>query len=270
MKLLNKLYYITDIYFFDTEQAIKAFDAHYKSFTTDENKKNINKTKVYDYFIKGIASGTEEEVHGNKAGLFLDEFNKFFIVRASKKQANKQEYNSQPFPKINHQNLKVVSEYKEIIKNNKNDCYSLFLSSIVLSMAASAHKCTSAEVVYPSFLVGVELVKRKIECIKNKMPIPNDENFYKVKINLKALAKELEKFSAGDKESGFVLDCTNKSKSSLKEYVSLYDYHLKNFFSSNIIRKELKDKGFIDSDGYIMYDPVYRSVMGANCNKKKF
>ena len=103
------------------------------------------------------------------------------------------------------------------------------------------------------------------------MPIPNDENFYKVKINTKALAKEIEKRSRDEKEGGFVLDCTNKSKSTIKEYVSLYDYHLKNFFSSNIIRKELKDKGFINEEGYIRYDPVYRSVMGSNSmNKKTF
>ena len=43
----------------------------------------------------------------------------------------------------------------------------------------------------------------------------------KVKINLKALSKELEKFTEDDKESGFILDCTNKNKSTKKEYVSL-------------------------------------------------
>jgi hypothetical protein len=269
MQLLNKIYYITDFYFFDTEQAVKLFDAHYKSFTEEEPKKNINKSKLYDYFIKGIATGTEEEVHGDKAGLFLDEFNKFFIVRASKKAANKREYDSQPFPKINHKNLKLVTDYKNIIKKNKNDCYSLFLSNIIISMAASAPKCLSAEIIYPSYLVGIELVKRKIECIKNKLPIPNDENFYKVKINMKALAKELEKFEDDNKEGGFILDCTNKSKSKLKEYVSLYDYHLKGFFSSQKVRKNLKDKGFINSKGFIMYDPVYRSVMGAKAKNKK-
>jgi hypothetical protein len=270
LQILNKFYYLTDIYFFDTDQAIKLFDAHYKFFTVEEPKKNINKNKVYDYFIKGIATGTEDEVHGDKAGLFLDEFNKFYIVRASKKSANKQEYeNSQPYPKINHKNLKEVTEYKNIIKNNKNDCYSLFLSNIVLSMASTAPKCLSAEVVYPSYLIGVELVKRKIEFIKKKLPIPNDENFYKVKINAKALSKELEKLSDGNKEGGFILDCTNKSKSKLKEYLSLYDYHLKGFFSNQKVRKNLKDKGFINSKGFIMYDPVYRSVMGAKAKNKK-
>ena len=58
-------------------------------------------------------------------------------------------------------------------------------------MAGAASKCIKAEIVYPSFLISVELVKRFIECVKNKWPLPNDENFYRVKINPKALTKEL-------------------------------------------------------------------------------
>ena len=34
-------------------------------------------------------------------------------------------------------------------------------------------------------------------------------------------------------------------------------------------RNDLKNKGFIDEKGYIMYDPVYRSVMGAKCKNQK-
>ena len=268
-KELNKLYYITDIYFFDSEQAVKLFDVHYKIFTKNDSRNTITKSKLYDYFIKGIATGTEDEVHGDKAGLFLDEFNKFYIVRASKKSANKKEYDSQPYPKVNHKNLKLVSEYKDIIKNNKDECYTLFISSLVVSMASGAPKCLLPEIVYPSYLIGVELVKRKIECMKNKVAVPNEDAFYKVKINLKALSKELEKFAEDDKESGFVLDCTNKNKSMKKEYVSLYDYNLKSFFSNQKVRKDLKDKGFINSKGFIMYDPVYRSVMGAKKIHKK-
>ena len=57
----------------------------------------------------------------------------------------------------------------------------------------------------------------------------------------------------------------------MKDYVALYDYHLRGFFSSELTRKNLKEKGFIDSKGFIMYDPVYRSVMGAQCkNTKKY
>ena len=81
----------------------------------------------------------------------------------------------------------------------------------------------------------------------------------------------MEKLSINGKEGNFILDCTNKNKSTLKDYVSLFDYNLKDFFSSDVIRKNLQDKGFINSEGYIMYDPLYREVMGAKYkNLKKF
>ena len=81
--------------------------------------------------------------------------------------------------------------------------------------------------------------------------------------------KNLQIFSSGGKENGFVLDCTNKQKSTMKDYVSLYDYHLRSFFSSETIRKDLKSKGFIDSKGFIMYDQEHRNVMRGKILKKK-
>ena len=67
-----------------------------------------------------------------------------------------------------------------------------------------------------------------------------------------------------------MLDCTNKIKSNKKEYISLFDFHLKNYFSNQIIRKDLENKGFIDSEGYILYDPLYKNEMANNMKKKKF
>ena len=62
MKCLNNLYYLTDLYFFDFKQAIEEFNKHYHCFTTDKSDKSINKQKLLDYFINGIASGTKKEV----------------------------------------------------------------------------------------------------------------------------------------------------------------------------------------------------------------
>ena len=71
MKELNNIYYLTDIFFFDFKQAIEDFNKHYKIFTTDKaNEKSINKQKLLDYFINGIASGTKKEVDGDKYGFF--------------------------------------------------------------------------------------------------------------------------------------------------------------------------------------------------------
>ena len=79
----------------------------------------------------------------------------------------------------------------------------------------------------------------------------------------------MDKITKGEKEGKFLLDCTNKITSNKKEYISLFDFHLKNFFSSEIIRKNLENKGFIDSEGYILYDPLYKDAMGNNTKKKK-
>ena len=54
-----------------------------------------------------------------------------------------------------------------------------------------------------------------------------------------------------------------------QNHVSLYDFHLKSFFSSDLVRKELKSKEFINTQGFIMYDPMHRDVMGIKTEKMK-
>ena len=271
MRELNEIFYFTDGYFFDTKQACAMFNTHYLCHTTDniKSKKVINRQKVFDYFITAIARGAMDEVVGNKVGLFMEDFNRYAIIHCSKKAASKNELNAQPHPKINPHNIDLVKQYQDIIKNNKNDYYSIFVCLAVNEI--SANNSVSNEVIYPTFLTCLEIIKRKVECEKNGITSINEDQLYKVKINEKALQQELQKLASDSKEGGFVLDCTNKSKSTLKDYVALYDYHLRGFFSSQLIRKNLKEKGFIDSKGFIMYDPVYRNVMGAQCkNTKKY
>jgi hypothetical protein len=272
IELTNKFYYVTDVYFFDKKQAVKIFNEHYKLFTTEESKKLISSRNVFDYFIKGIAPATESQIPNEKTGIFLDEFNEFCLIQVSKNSVYKQEYDPHPFPKINTHNIKEVSEYKEIIKKNKNDFYSLFLSEMVISISHTHRDLPiGPNVVYPAYLTGIDLVKKKMECIKNGITIPeNEEKFYKIKKHPKIISQELEKLEKGEKEGKFLLDCTNKITSGKKEYISLFDFHLKNFFSSEVIRKELEHKGFIDSEGYILYDPLYKEAMGNNPKKKKF
>lgn len=273
LEIINRFYYVTDVYFFDKKQSIKNFNDHYNLFTTDDSKKIISSRNVYDYFIKGIATGTENEVPNEKTGIFLDEFNEFCIIHVNKNNlVEKEEYDPHPFPKINTHNIKEVSIYKDIIKKNKNDFYSLFLSELVISISHNSNYLSiSPLIIYPSYLTGMDLIKKKIECIKNGVKIDeNDEKFYKIKKHPKIISQELDKITKGEKEGKFLLDCTNKITSNKKEYISLFDFHLKNFFSSEIIRKNLENKGFIDSEGYILYDPLYKDAMGNNTKKKKF
>ena len=268
MKNMNELYDTTNIFFFDTKQCIKMFNKHYENFTDDNvnNFKKITRAKIFDYFIKGIAPATKEEVTGMKTGLFMEQLNKFKIIYASKKAANTQEFDCQPYPKINHNNMDLIQQYKNILNGNKNDYYSIFLSSIIINCASYAPGCQNNDIIYPSILMSLEVIKKKLELEKNELTV--DDNIYKVKLEEKIIKKDLQMLLSGGKENGFVLDCTNKEKSTMKDYVSLYDYHLRTFFSSETIRKDLKNKGFINSEGFIMYDPEHRNVMRANNNKK--
>ena len=79
----------------------------------------------------------------------------------------------------------------------------------------------------------------------------------------------LKEESMKQKESKFTLDCLNKKKSQLQFYNPLFDYHLHSYFNSHVNRKVLRTKGFINSKGYIMYDPVYRDLLGNSPQRKK-
>ena len=248
---------------------MKIFNKHYENFTDDNinNLKKITRAKIFDYFIKGIAPATKAEVYGIKTGLFIDQLVKLTLIFAHKKAANTQEFDCQPYPKINHNNMHLIKQYKDILNEKKNDYFSIFISSIIIHCASCAPACQTTEVIYPSFLISLEVIKKRLECEKNELVI--DDNIYKVKLDEKIIMKNLQIFSSGGRENGFVLDCTNKEKSAMKDYVSLYDYHLRTFFSSETIRKNLKNKGFIDSKGFIMYDPEHRNVMREKNVKKK-
>ena len=265
MKDLNNLYYLTDLYFFDNKQAIAEFDKHYKFFTSDKEKKKINKQKLYDYFIKGIASGTKNEVDGDKIGFFLDEFLKYFIVHAAKKNAKKYEFDCQLYPKINHNNMNLVEDYKKIIKKNVNHYISLFITFIISGVTSTGS--TSNEVIIGAFLNALEIIKRKLECEKNNIVL-NEKELMKYKLSEKNLADRIKELALGSQEEGFILDCTNKEKSELKEYIPLYDYHLVYYFRSDVNKKELQKKGFINEKGFIMYDPVHRKRMRPDLDKK--
>ena len=258
MKYLNNLYYLTDLYFFDFKQAIEEFNKHYKIFTTDKSDKSINKQKVIDYFINGIASGTKKEVDGDKFGFFLEDFIKFYVVHANKKKAKKNEFDCQLFPKINHNNINLVDEYKNIIKKNVNEYVSIFISFILSGIGSSGS--ASNEAIIGGFLNALEIIKRKVECEKNNITL-NEKNLMKYKISEKTLSERIKELNLINQEDEFVLDCTNKEKSELKEYIPLYDYHLVYYFRSSVNQKELKKKGFINDKGYIMYDPVHRKRM---------
>jgi len=119
-----------------------------------------------------------------------------------------------------------------------------------------------------SFTSALTIIKKEIECNKNDMPF----NMAKL-INYKTLRKgnreKRKNYAEKEKEKGFILDCTNNEKSKLKEYLSLKDKNLKWHFRNKNNMKYLVQKGFVDKQGYIMYDKEYKSVFRSPNPKKK-
>ena len=120
-----------------------------------------------------------------------------------------------------------------------NEYVSMFISYIICGVASNG--TVSDEVIIAAFLNGLEIIKRKLECEKNNITLTEKE-MMKFKLSEKTLEEKIRELNLLSQEGDFVLDCTNKEKSELKEYVPLYDYHLVYYFRSNVNQKELKKR----------------------------
>jgi len=272
MNNINNIYYLTDLYFFDTKQAPKEFNKHYNYFTADQIKTTVNKGNLYDYFIKGISTGTKDQVEKEKYGFFIEYFNKLYIIRADKNVGNKYEFDLKIHPQINHYNMKIINQYRNIIKRNKNFYVSLILAFILGSIIEN--NSTSIDTLFKGYATGLEVIKKKIELEKNNIDI-KDINFMNVNISNNDVEIKVKTLGFTGQENGFILDCTNKEKSELKEYVPLYDNHMINFLANNKNQEDLKKKGFVNNKGFIMIDPQYKNRMKDDAqvtsyNKKEF
>ena len=118
------------------------------------------------------------------------------------------------------------------------------------------------DVLYSGFLTGFDILKRLLHLITNEIPLPENAKFYIVKINNDEVNDYVKKEYLNKKESKFVLDCNNREKSKLKHYIPLFDDNLHEFFDNKEVRKDLANKGFIDSKGFVNYDPYYGKAMG--------
>ena len=209
----------------------------------------------------------QKEAEQNKNRYQDETENKESEENKTKKKAKKNEFDCQLFPKINLQNSETIKEYKKIIKKNVNNYVAIFISFIISGIGSSG--TVSNEVIVGAFLNALEIIKRKLECEKNNINL-SEKDLTKFKISEKSLKERIQELNLENQENDFVLDCTNKEKSELKEYVPLYDYHLVYYFRSDVNQKELKKKGFINDKGFIMYDPVHRKRMRPDIvNKKK-
>lgn len=272
MICLNKIYLLTDTFIFDLNDSINLFNQHYQSFTTNTKQKMvIDEKNVLDYFSSTITCGGALSLCNSKIGLFIDDFNNKIdmLEIPNNGQVNKFCYDFKPYPKINHSNVELIQQYKNSLSQDNNQLKSIFFGAFLSRLCFSRDKTKGIETLYPAYLAGIEIVKRILELKINTLPYPTLSAFYLVKLSKNEIDMEIRKQKLTKKENKFVLDCTNMEKSKMKYYVPLFDYNLHEYFSSNYVQKELLNKGFINSKGFVNYDPMYHNVMKTKVNSER-
>jgi hypothetical protein len=248
-----------DICFFEKKDALHFLN----TLNTLSGGKEIGENPTEKHLEPLFCSHIQSVRKGrSKCGVFLDDFNKLIIIERNKDQViYKGNYEFNLFPKINHTNHKVVDEYKKHIVLNHQLLKSIFLGGFLCRLALK-------QTFYPAFLSGAEITKRILEIIKNKLEYPLQPEFYIVKLQKNKIDNDIQREYLKTKEQKFVLDCINRNSSSLHFYNPLLDDHLNSYFANGMVRRQLKDKGFIDTNGFILYDSVYRSTIGSSPKRK--
>ncbi len=266
-KKLNLLYKITDIFFFDEKQAYELFDRHLKCFGEKNTSNNLNKTKIYDYFISSIAgNNTDSNDSKEKIGLFLKDMENFIIIECSNNTGTKDILDCKLYPKKTIRNIELINKYKSIIQENKDEYYNIFATFMLDALFNNNNNVV--EEINISFKNALNIIKKEIECNKNnvKFNMATLVNYQTIKSNNMENRKN---YAQKGKENGFILDCMNREKSKLKEYLPLKDKNLKWFIRSRSNMKYLVNRGFIDKEGYIIYDKEYRQYFGSPTNIRK-
>ena len=251
-----------------------------KSNSSSSHKKNIHEKiipfnhrgkirlltekDIFDYFKYDIACNGGLSILNSKLGIFIDEnFSKVtFIEVPMNSRALILSYDIKPHPKLYPSTVHKVEKYWGVLRGMRDYFKSFFWAGILSMICLYKRKNFGLETLYPAYLKGHELLKRILDLKTKNIVFPDNPKFYIVKLNNNEINNFLTKQYNGKKEKKFVLDCINLEKSHLKYYVPLFDDNLHEYFDNEATKKELEKKGFINSKGFVNYDPCYREGMG--------
>ena len=229
----------------------------------NNTERTLSEKDIFDYFKHTIACNGSLSIYSNKLGIFLDNnFSKItFLEVPMNSKAIILSYEIKPYPKLTHTTVDLVESYRGKLRQKKDFFKSIFYGGILNKIFSIKTKNIGLEILYSAYLTGHEILKKMLHIITNDIPVPKNQNFYIIKINSNEVNDYVKREYLNKKENKFVLDCTNYEKSKLKYYVPLFDYNLQEFFENKKVQKDLINKGFINSKGFVNYDPVYRQGM---------
>ncbi|MFO0515382.1 MAG: hypothetical protein ACK5YA_00865 [bacterium] len=244
LNYLNTILSHTDIFLFEKKEAIALFNL--LNQLNDPNFKEI-KGKIQDKKLEKLffESFVSKRSRGPKLALFIEEFTKVIVIERSGGNILNNSYALEMHPRVNHTNQKLVEEYKKNIAVHKYLLKAVFLGGFL-------SKYISSFGLVNSIIAAIDITKRILEILRLDLEFPVEADFYIINIKRQG---EQSNIVEKTKEDNFVLDCININKSKLNHYNPLKDNNLFSFFSSNVIRKHLKEVGFINTNGFILDDP---------------
>ena len=233
-------------------------------FSSARRAKEMSEKDMFEYFKKTIACNGALSILNSKLGIFLDSnFSKVtFIEVPMNIKGTLLTYDIKPYPKLTHTTVDLVELYKGCLRQKRDFFKNIFYAGILNKIFYVKRKNFGMDVLYSGYLTGHTILKRLLDLVKREIPFPDNSKFYIVKISNNEVNEYVKNEINNKKENKFVLDCTNLEKSKLKNYVPLFDYNLHEFFENKSIQRELANKGFINSKGFVNYDPYYRKGMG--------
>ena len=258
LTLILKLFSCSDIMIFESRTIYALLNVLYMIKRDNINQSELDKNMMYNFFISDIVRKSAFSFK-SKILIFLDAFSSVTLIDVPYDKGEMVfTYDCVLHPKINHNNIQSIKEYKCEIGNNINLYSGIFTGCIIGHLVKNS---PSSNFFYGAYLVGLESTKRILEINKNNYDLPSNPQFYIVKIPSTRLASITQEQSFKQREKTFVLDCINKKSSRIERYNALLDRHLNMFFSSDVIRKDLQNKGFINEEGYIVLDPYNRKKL---------
>jgi hypothetical protein len=232
----------------------------------NNTNERVVKINVEDVFIKEIhnATTTTKKVKTVKIGIFINEMKTISIIQQdplSKLIMFHSTYDINYLPLYINDNDK--NEYMHILLTHYDIIKSVFIGGFLSRLFNNKSFQTC-------YIAANESVKRIIDILRFNLNFPIESSYYIITVKKpKQQQQQRSKQSTANyqKESHFILDCTNVLSSRKKEYNSLYDRMCGSYFSNINTRKHLHKLGFINKRGVILHDPDKKYFGGSIRNK---
>ena len=234
----------------------------------------LTKVEMFNYYKseiieKDLSMKQKEE----KLLIVLDELSKLYIVQFNKSYEKPFIFNLdiKLYDKINVHNIDRIKSYKEEIKSHLEKYSLLYISyllSSLISFTSKENNISREAALFIGYYGGQKILKKIVNNDVEEDDLIED-NFYLPNLTKKEIDDLIEQVEKRKNEIKFILDGNNKNIAKLKLYNSLLDKNAISYLNNEKNKNYFKIKGFIDEEGKLLYDPVYKESLIVNKNEIK-